>query len=180
MPRGSNPNSWGNGKRGADHVRWNSDRIISSHGYTKIRVGTDHPLADPNGYAYEHLVVWVSSGRPRPTRGQTLHHKNENKDDNRLSNLELLTRRQHAAEHFEMLTDEQVRTMRERYAAGEHGTVLAVAYQIPVASAYRLIRGERRPDAGGPIQSGCLRGKKATGRLLDGRTWDEFPQRERE
>lgn len=58
------------------------------------------PLADPNGYAYEHLVVWCAAGRPRPKRGEIIHHRNEDKTDNRLSNLELLTRGAHNAEHM--------------------------------------------------------------------------------
>lgn len=175
MPRGSNPNSWGNGKRGADHTRWNSERIVSSHGYTKIRVGTEHPLADPNGYAYEHLVVWVSAGFAPPGPNEILHHRNEDKSDNRINNLELLTRTQHAAEHHDMLSDQSVRLIRERYAAGEAGTDLAKEFGVPFQRIYRFIRGETRREAGGPIQSGSLRGKKAAGRELDGRTWDEFP-----
>lgn len=69
-------------------------------GYTKIRVGVNHPLADPNGYAYEHLVVWCAAGHPRPTPNETLHHKNEDKTDNRYDNLELLTRGDHNALHI--------------------------------------------------------------------------------
>ena len=75
--------------------------MISEHGYVKLRVGIEHPLADPNGYAYEHLVVWVSAGRPAPAEGQTMHHKDENKTDNRLHNLEVLTRPDHNSLHLE-------------------------------------------------------------------------------
>lgn len=88
------------GQRGSEHHRWNDGRQISSHGYVKIRVGVDHPLADPNGYAYEHLLVWVSAGRERPPKGWLLHHKNDDKTDNRLSNLELLRRGVHNALHL--------------------------------------------------------------------------------
>lgn len=174
--RGSNPASWNNTRRGAQHHCWNVERIVSSHGYTKVRVGVDHPLADPNGYAYEHLVVWCAAGRPKPGPGETLHHKNENKADNRLGNLELLTRPRHAAQHHRMLPDEAVRALRERYAAGEDGTALAAEFGIPFQRAYRFIRGETRRSAGGPIQSGSLRGRKAAaGRLLDGGEHNGFP-----
>lgn len=97
--RGSNPASWGHHKSGPDHPRWNRERMVSDHGYIKLRVGKEHPLADPNGYAYEHLVVWVSAGRPRPSDGETLHHRNEDKSDNRIGNLELLTRPEHSRHH---------------------------------------------------------------------------------
>lgn len=165
----------GNHARGSAHHRWNSGRMLSEHGYVKIRVGKEHPLADPNGYAYEHLLVWIAAGRRPPGQGQTLHHENEDKTDNRLENLELLTRPDHAAEHHQMVCDVVVREIRERYAAGEHGTALAAEFGIPYQRVYRFVRGESRVSAGGPIQSGSLRGKKAAGRLLDGRTWNEYP-----
>jgi hypothetical protein len=89
-----------NHRRAASHPRWNDTRIESSTGYVKIRVGIDHPLADPNGYAYEHLVVWVAAGRAAPPPGFVLHHRNEVKDDNRLDNLEVKSRADHNAEHL--------------------------------------------------------------------------------
>lgn len=85
--------------RGSEHYRW-APRIVSSHGYVKIRVGISHPLADRNGYAYEHLVVWCSAGRPRPKRGELLHHKSEDREDNRIENLELKTRSRHNSDHL--------------------------------------------------------------------------------
>lgn len=74
------------------HHRWNDARMIASTGYAKIRVGRGHPLADPNGYAYEHTLIWVAAGNPRPQRGEVLKHKNDVKTDSRIENLELLTR----------------------------------------------------------------------------------------
>lgn len=97
--RGNNSASWGNHKSGSDHHRWNTGRMLNEDGYVKVRVGADHPLADQNGYAYEHLVVWCAAGRLRPVDGETLHHKNEDKTDNRIGNLELLTRSEHNRRH---------------------------------------------------------------------------------
>ncbi len=95
------PDGRGKNKKpsGPDHYRWNNGRIISSEGYAKVRVGKDHPLADPNGYAYEHLLVWVSAGKPRPSKDQILHHRNESKQDNRIDNLRLMNRGVHNAHH---------------------------------------------------------------------------------
>ncbi len=97
MPKGVHTN---HARASAQH-RWKAtEKIISSHGYVKVRVGVGHPLADPNGYAYEHLVVWVSAGNPRPARDELLHHRNEDRTDNRLGNLECLKRSEHNAHHL--------------------------------------------------------------------------------
>lgn len=161
--------------RGSEHHRWNNGRITSSHGYVKVRVGCDHPLADPNGYTYEHLLVWVGAGNARPSSGEVLHHVNGNKADNRLANLEKISRRTHAAEHHRMLPDEAVRQIRERFASGENGASLAKEFGIPSSRVYRFVKGETRLDAGGPVSAGSLRSKRA-GRILDGREWSEVPR----
>jgi len=98
--RGNNPRSHNNTKRGSDHHRWNDGRMLNGDGYVKVRVGIEHPLADSNGYAYEHHVVWCAAGRHSPGPDQTLHHRNEDKADNRLGNLEMLTRGDHNAVHI--------------------------------------------------------------------------------
>jgi len=89
----------GNHARGDSNGRWSRSRIFSEHGYVKVRVGRDHPLADPNGYAYEHLLVWISAGRRRPAANELIHHKSEDKTDNRLGNLQLITRSGHGIHH---------------------------------------------------------------------------------
>jgi hypothetical protein len=77
-----------------------------------LRVGKEHPLADANGWTYEHLVVWVSAGNPRPPKGYTLHHRNERKDDNRIGNLEMKTKAKHSADHVAgRLRDERGRLL---------------------------------------------------------------------
>ena len=83
--------------RSARHHRWSGKKLLSGHGYVKVRVGRAHPLADPNGYAYEHLVVWVAAGNERPARGWVLHHRNGVKTEN----LEVVGRGAHNAHHNE-------------------------------------------------------------------------------
>lgn len=172
MPKGTHDNH----PKASQHPRWKAGSQVASNGYLKVRVGKGHPLSDPNGYAYEHLVVWCAAGRKRPERGEILHHKNGDKTDNRLENLELLTKEQHAKEHHLMIPDNAVRILRERYAAGDDGTALAVEFGISFQSVYKMLRGKVRRSAGGPIQHGSLRGKKRAGRLLDGREWSEYPR----
>ena len=45
-----------------------------------------------------HLVWWQNSGQVVPP-GMVVHHKNEDKFDNKFSNLELLTKAEHASHH---------------------------------------------------------------------------------
>lgn len=96
MPKGVHANH----PRADRQHRWTDARMISGDGYAKVRVGISHPLADPNGYAYEHIVVWVSSGRRKPISGQILHHVNGVKTDNRIENLEVMTRAEHNRHHL--------------------------------------------------------------------------------
>lgn len=84
---------------GAKHPRWNNGRMISSHGYVLVRLGVGHPLANSRGVAYEHHVVWAASGRAMPHAHETIHHRNGQKDDNRLSNLQIISRAEHARLH---------------------------------------------------------------------------------
>lgn len=84
---------------GARNGRWNAGKLRSSHGYVLVRVGIGHPLADSKGLAYEHRVVWAASGRRMPGADETIHHVNGDKTDNRLTNLEIVTRREHSRLH---------------------------------------------------------------------------------
>ena len=85
-------------KGGKGHPRWATEKRFKN-GYPKIRVGKSHPLGDSTGWCYEHLLVWVGAGNARPVKGQAIHYINENKEDNRLENLELIASKRHAQHH---------------------------------------------------------------------------------
>lgn len=68
---------------------------MTDHGYVMLRVGKDHPLADRNGWAYEHHLAM---GR-KPKRGHLFHHVNDVKTDNRPDNLEERSRGWHNRHH---------------------------------------------------------------------------------
>lgn len=112
----------GNHARGGHHPRWNLGKIITDEGYVKIRVGVGHPLADPNGYAYEHhLVMFPIMGRPL-REDEIIHHKNGDRQDNRHQNLEVMTRSEHAAHHNqEKLRDHLGRFVGVGYVPNNNG-----------------------------------------------------------
>ncbi len=98
-----------NHKRGSDHHRWNN-RILTKDGYKKVRVGVSHPLACPNGYALEHHLVWMtanfkihkdSASMMSFLWGKIIHHKNGDKTDNRIENLEAVSPSKHNKIHNE-------------------------------------------------------------------------------
>lgn len=82
---------------GGNAAAYGSGRSESS-AYVRIWA-PNHPLAKRDGYVFEHhLVVWDAGFDPR---GKHVHHKNHDKRDNRLENLEVLTAQEHRAEHLQ-------------------------------------------------------------------------------
>ena len=66
---------------------WVGGRFINKNGYVQVR-DQEHKNA-VGGYVFEHIKV-MSGHLHRPIKeGETIHHKNGIRDDNRLDNLEL-------------------------------------------------------------------------------------------
>ena len=72
---------------------------INTRGYIYERIH-GHPLADNRGRVLQHRRVWFEHNGAIPL-GAIVHHKNENKLDNSIDNLELhLSRSEHMKEHY--------------------------------------------------------------------------------
>ena len=170
-----------NGKR-AEHR--------TPQGYLQVRV----MLNGVRMHAGAHRVVWVYFNGPIPD-GFVINHLDGNKAFNKPSNIECCTPSENAKHAhrtglvdqrgsrnpISKLTADQVAQLRSRYAAGGvTQVVLAAQFGVSFQTVSKLVRGERRtvdPGAIGNYQnrrSSAVR-KKAAGRLLDGRTWDEVP-----
>lgn len=93
------PGSWASRER---HGRWKGGRYLTSVGYYQVLIAQDDPLlpmADRRGRVYEHRLVMARHlGRVLQTDEQ-VHHRNGDKLDNRISNLELTTLAAHSAAH---------------------------------------------------------------------------------
>ena len=75
-------------------------RRIGNHGYALL-YWPDHPNATAAGYVSEHVAVMVDAiGRPLHA-GESVHHKNGDRLDNRLENLELWAKGQPAGQRVE-------------------------------------------------------------------------------
>lgn len=110
----------GNHAKASHQHRWKPGGSVASNGYVKLRVGRSHPLADPNGYAYEHHVVWCAAGNTKPLPSQILHHVNGDKTDNRVENLKLMERGAHNAFHLKSAARRNPTTGRFLPAGREH------------------------------------------------------------
>lgn len=69
------------------------------NGYVRVWRGPHHPLAGKDGNVLAHRLVLHDAGIAIPD-GWNVHHKNGNKQDNRLENLEVLPKSEHHRLHI--------------------------------------------------------------------------------
>lgn len=77
---------------------WEIKKLIKKGAYTYALV-PDHPYATKNGYVLHHRIVMENHLGRLLNPDEVVHHKNHNKQDNRLDNLEVLTMVEHAKLH---------------------------------------------------------------------------------
>jgi hypothetical protein len=78
--------------------RW-GEGYIDNRGYFRVYRPDFPKVWDASGYAKRsHVVWWLKTGRI-VSRAHVLHHKNENKLDDKIENLELKTKGEHTEHH---------------------------------------------------------------------------------
>lgn len=68
-------------------------------GYIQIYF-PDHPNATAEGYILEHVLIMECAIGRHLKKDEVVHHKNHIRDDNRLSNLQLMSFKEHAKLHM--------------------------------------------------------------------------------
>lgn len=97
------------GIRGEDNASWKSDVKITNYGYRKIRV-PDHPFKDCDGFVFEHRLIAekyllneensvVIDGVRYLSPNYVVHHKDGNKLNNDVENLQVMTLGEHTRYH---------------------------------------------------------------------------------
>jgi len=89
-------------RRGSGCHWWKGGRTLTKSGYVTVWVSPDdfyHSMADKVNRCAEHRLVMAKHIGRCLLRFEAVHHKNGNKSDNRIENLELTTRGTHAVDH---------------------------------------------------------------------------------
>lgn len=86
-------NAWNKGKKcpqwsGEKHSNWKGGRFCNSQGYVFV-YSPNHPLKSNDGYVLEHRLVMEKKIGRYLTKKEVVHHINENKGNNKISNLML-------------------------------------------------------------------------------------------
>jgi hypothetical protein len=80
--------------------KWNIEKIIKKDDYC-FAIVRNHPLSTKNGYVYAHRAIMENKLERLLNKDEIVHHINTNKKDNRIENLEVMTRSEHSKLHGE-------------------------------------------------------------------------------
>lgn len=88
-------------KNGSNHPSWRGGRKVDKNGYIYVWVGYDYPNATADGYLFEHRYVLEKQLKRHLKPNEVIHHKDGNKQNNRIDNLELCdSHAEHIAQHM--------------------------------------------------------------------------------
>lgn len=101
------------GKKREAHPCWKGGQITDRDGYVQTW-SPDHPWPR-KGYLREHIrVMELNIGRRLQTN-EVVHHRDHDRKNNKLENLELLTRGEHIRQHREKDAKDRPRDERGKW-----------------------------------------------------------------
>lgn len=100
------------GLKGDKNSSWKSNKKITSYGYIKIR-NLEHPFKDCDGFVFEHRLIvekyLLNNDNSIEIKGKKylkpeyiVHHKDFNKLNNDISNLQIMTLEEHTSLHSKL------------------------------------------------------------------------------
>ena len=119
---------------------WKGGRVQFSNGYIQIKLMPDDyyfPMAKSGGYVFEHRLVMAKSLGRVLHSWEAVHHKNGNKGDNRIENLELTTTKNHISDHNKGYSDGLAKGFRDGRSQRIHQLEIEVATLKAELSAIR-------------------------------------------
>jgi hypothetical protein len=84
---------------GKNHWHWKGGITTNDAGYLMQKC-EDHPRVGKNGYVRQHVLVMEKHLGRYLKDGEVVHHKNGVRTDNRIENLQLMTKQQHDRYHY--------------------------------------------------------------------------------
>lgn len=85
-------------RSGDKAANWKGGRTYTKHGYVLV-LDKGNPKSDKSGYIFEHRKIMSEKVGRDLDDEEVVHHINGIKDDNRIENLELMTKGEHIALH---------------------------------------------------------------------------------
>lgn len=96
-------------------------------GYSAIRFGGKR---GPFFFAFSHRIIWILANGPIPTKMQ-INHKNGDRQDNRLANLEMVTSQQNVRHSYDVLHRKPSRGAIEKLTENDVRAIRALRGVIP-------------------------------------------------
>lgn len=87
------------GRRKRDDYEFGGHEKTRPDGYVKVYV-PNHPHATADGYVMKHILIMEKKIGRYLSENEVVHHINHIRNDNRISNLCLMTKSEHASMHM--------------------------------------------------------------------------------
>lgn len=118
--------------------KYKGGKYINAQGYVLIRT-LDHPNRDGHDYIRQHILVMEKKIGRYLKKGEVVHHINNNKSDNRITNLMLF---KNNSEHMKFHKKLDKKTIKKLVNDCKKETKVSVAkkYNISRNTVYRYIK----------------------------------------